>query len=237
MCTMSTTLMKEDTHYKEKVLNNLKNPFKSFSYSTALFLYFWLLGTINAKYAFYLSMHLLWGSLLVLSVLCWKWLLHHSCSVRCFPHNQMVMADYPITCATVCILSICLSEVWKSVELQVSYSENNVPHLWCKIYAMPNFTSHQSCFLSPDASKATFTASPSSCFLANRNKAGTTSSDASVKNECLVEQQSYFPLSASQHSGTSSALDLLPSGNNENTHLTGRKQIGSPSLFPFLCFL
>lgn len=34
-----------------------------------------------------------------------------------------------------------------------------------------------------DASKATFTASPSSCFLANRNKAGIANNDSSVKNE------------------------------------------------------
>ncbi|KAJ6651310.1 hypothetical protein lerEdw1_021093, partial [Lerista edwardsae] len=66
--------------------------------------------------------------------------------------------------------------------------------------------------LFPDASKAAFMASPSSCFLANRNKAGTVSSDASVKNECLVEQ-AYFPLSTNQHS---SMLNAFSAGNNEN---------------------
>ncbi|KAJ7341872.1 hypothetical protein JRQ81_007507 [Phrynocephalus forsythii] len=76
-----------------------------------------------------------------------------------------------------------------------------------------------------DASKAAFTASPSSCFLANRNKAGATSSDASVKNECLVEQQSYFSLSTSQHSGTPSALNLLPPENNENMQLTAQVEL------------
>ncbi|XP_028809146.1 DNA-binding protein RFX6 isoform X2 [Denticeps clupeoides] len=39
-----------------------------------------------------------------------------------------------------------------------------------------------------DASKAAFTASPSSCFLANRNKASSASSDSSVKNESPAEQ-------------------------------------------------
>lgn len=38
-----------------------------------------------------------------------------------------------------------------------------------------------------DASKATFTASPSSCFLANRNKAGIVNNDSSVKNETPPE--------------------------------------------------
>ncbi|TTT30468.1 DNA-binding protein RFX6 [Bagarius yarrelli] len=38
-----------------------------------------------------------------------------------------------------------------------------------------------------DASKATFTASPSSCFLANRNKTGIVSSDSSMKNETQPE--------------------------------------------------
>ncbi|XP_053129686.1 DNA-binding protein RFX6 [Hemicordylus capensis] len=75
-----------------------------------------------------------------------------------------------------------------------------------------------------DASKAAFTASPSSCFLANRNKAGIVSSDASVKNECLVEQ-AYFPLSTSQHSGMPSALNPFPTGNNENLQLTGQPEL------------
>ncbi|XP_034018353.1 DNA-binding protein RFX6 [Thalassophryne amazonica] len=47
-----------------------------------------------------------------------------------------------------------------------------------------------------DASKAAFMASPSSCFLANRNKAGTTS-DQSVKNESLAEH-TYMSLSTNQ---------------------------------------
>ncbi|XP_060092100.1 DNA-binding protein RFX6 [Heteronotia binoei] len=75
-----------------------------------------------------------------------------------------------------------------------------------------------------DASKAAFTASPSSCFLANRNKTGTISSDASVKNECLVEQ-AYFPLSTNQHSSISSGLNPFHTGNNEDMQLTGQTEL------------
>ncbi|KAJ0061212.1 hypothetical protein NL108_013529 [Boleophthalmus pectinirostris] len=48
-----------------------------------------------------------------------------------------------------------------------------------------------------DASKAAFMASPSSCFLANRNKANPVS-DQSVKNESLVEQSYVFSVSSQQ---------------------------------------
>ncbi|XP_054827645.1 DNA-binding protein RFX6 [Eublepharis macularius] len=75
-----------------------------------------------------------------------------------------------------------------------------------------------------DASKAAFTASPSSCFLANRNKAGTISTDASVKNECFVEQ-AYFPLSTNQHSSMSSGLNPFRTGNNEDMQLTGQTEL------------
>ncbi|XP_077157310.1 DNA-binding protein RFX6 isoform X2 [Paroedura picta] len=75
-----------------------------------------------------------------------------------------------------------------------------------------------------DASKAAFTASPSSCFLANRSKTGTISSDASVKNECLVEQ-AYFPLSTNQHNSMSSGLNPFRTGNNEDMQLTGQTEL------------
>nr|XP_056712195.1 DNA-binding protein RFX6 [Euleptes europaea] len=75
-----------------------------------------------------------------------------------------------------------------------------------------------------DASKAAFTASPSSCFLANRNKAGAISSDASVKNECLVEQ-AYFPLPTNQHVSVSSGLNPFRTGNNEDMQLTGQTEL------------
>ncbi|NXL33117.1 RFX6 protein, partial [Glaucidium brasilianum] len=66
-----------------------------------------------------------------------------------------------------------------------------------------------------DASKATFTASPSSCFLANRNKATPLPSDTSVKNECLAEQ-TYMSLSASQPSSAPSGLNPFTTGDSEN---------------------
>ncbi|NWX48018.1 RFX6 protein, partial [Steatornis caripensis] len=75
-----------------------------------------------------------------------------------------------------------------------------------------------------DASKATFTASPSSCFLANRNKAAPLPSDTSVKNECLAEQ-TYVSLSASQPNSVPSALNPFTTGDSENMHLTGQIEL------------
>ncbi|XP_071597191.1 DNA-binding protein RFX6 isoform X1 [Heliangelus exortis] len=75
-----------------------------------------------------------------------------------------------------------------------------------------------------DASKATFTASPSSCFLANRNKAAPLPSDTSVKNECLAEQ-TYVPLSASQPSSVPSGLNPFTTGDSENMQLTGQMEL------------
>ncbi|NXW94089.1 RFX6 protein, partial [Alopecoenas beccarii] len=75
-----------------------------------------------------------------------------------------------------------------------------------------------------DASKATFTASPSSCFLANRNKAAPLPSDTSVKNECLGEQ-TYVSLSASQPSSVASGLNPFATGDNENMQLTGQMEL------------
>ncbi|NXK10268.1 RFX6 protein, partial [Herpetotheres cachinnans] len=75
-----------------------------------------------------------------------------------------------------------------------------------------------------DASKATFTASPSSCFLANRNKAAPLPSDTSVKNECLAEQ-TYVSVSASQPSGVPSGLNPFTTEDNENMQLTGQMEL------------
>uniref|UniRef100_A0A8C6NDH2 DNA-binding protein RFX6 n=1 Tax=Melopsittacus undulatus TaxID=13146 RepID=A0A8C6NDH2_MELUD len=75
-----------------------------------------------------------------------------------------------------------------------------------------------------DASKATFTASPSSCFLANRNKAAPLPSDTSVKNECLAEQ-TYVSLSASQPSSVISGLNPFAAGDSENMHLAGQMEL------------
>uniref|UniRef100_A0A8C0LAX4 DNA-binding protein RFX6 n=1 Tax=Canis lupus dingo TaxID=286419 RepID=A0A8C0LAX4_CANLU len=74
-----------------------------------------------------------------------------------------------------------------------------------------------------DASKAAFTASPSSCFLANRNKGSTVSSDT-VKNESHVET-TYLPLSSSHPGGLPSALHPFPAGNTDNMPLTGQMEL------------
>uniref|UniRef100_A0A8C4RLV6 DNA-binding protein RFX6 n=1 Tax=Erpetoichthys calabaricus TaxID=27687 RepID=A0A8C4RLV6_ERPCA len=67
------------------------------------------------------------------------------------------------------------------------------------------------CFL--DASKAAFTASPSSCFLANRNKHSLLSTDSSVKNEALPEH-TYISLTTNQHRmATNITVDVVTSLN------------------------
>uniref|UniRef100_A0A2K6N2B9 DNA-binding protein RFX6 n=1 Tax=Rhinopithecus bieti TaxID=61621 RepID=A0A2K6N2B9_RHIBE len=73
------------------------------------------------------------------------------------------------------------------------------------------------------ASKAAFTASPSSCFLANRNKGSMVSSD-SVKNESHVET-TYLPLPSSQSGGLGPALHPFPAGNTDNMPLTGPMEL------------
>lgn len=101
--------------------------------------------------------------------------------------------------------------------------------------AMNIHNSHQEFSLTlPDASKATFTASPSSCFLANRNKAAPLPSDTSVKNECLAEQ-TYVSLSTSQSSSVSSGLNPFVTGDTENMQLTGMYQFFQFLLFLFAC--
>uniref|UniRef100_H0ZNV5 DNA-binding protein RFX6 n=1 Tax=Taeniopygia guttata TaxID=59729 RepID=H0ZNV5_TAEGU len=75
-----------------------------------------------------------------------------------------------------------------------------------------------------DASKATFTASPSSCFLANRNKATPLPSDTSVKNECLGEQ-TYVSLSAGQSSSAPSGLNPFTTGDGESIQLTDQMEL------------
>uniref|UniRef100_A0A452RAV2 DNA-binding protein RFX6 n=1 Tax=Ursus americanus TaxID=9643 RepID=A0A452RAV2_URSAM len=74
-----------------------------------------------------------------------------------------------------------------------------------------------------DASKAAFTASPSSCFLANRNKGSTASSDT-VKNESHVET-AYLPLSSNHPGAFPSALHPFPAGNTDTMPLTGQMEL------------
>nr|XP_042117906.1 DNA-binding protein RFX6 isoform X1 [Peromyscus maniculatus bairdii] len=74
-----------------------------------------------------------------------------------------------------------------------------------------------------DASKAAFMASPSSCFLANRNKGSSLSSDT-VKNESHVETP-YIPLPPSQPGAIPPALHPFPTENAENMPLTGQIEL------------
>ncbi|GAB1295102.1 DNA-binding protein RFX6 [Apodemus speciosus] len=74
-----------------------------------------------------------------------------------------------------------------------------------------------------DASKAAFTASPSSCFLANRNKGSSLSSDT-VKNESHMET-SYVPLPSSQPGAVPPALHPFSAENTENMPLPGQIEL------------
>lgn len=73
-----------------------------------------------------------------------------------------------------------------------------------------------------DASKAAFLASPSSCFLANRNKGSSLSNDT-VKNESHLET-AYVPLPSSQPAAIPPALHPFPSENAENMSLPGMRR-------------
>ncbi|MEE6511015.1 hypothetical protein FKM82_017194, partial [Ascaphus truei] len=75
-----------------------------------------------------------------------------------------------------------------------------------------------------DASKATFTASPSSCFLASRGKAGSLPNDLAVKNECLQEQ-TYTTLSSDQHAGLVRGLHSFSNGDNETIQLPDQMEV------------
>ncbi|KAM5263969.1 DNA-binding protein RFX6 [Ctenodactylus gundi] len=91
-----------------------------------------------------------------------------------------------------------------------------------------------------DASKAAFTASPSSCFLANRSKASSVCSDV-VKNESRVDT-AYLALSSSHPGGLSPALNPFPSGGTDSMPLTGQMEFSqnsghlmTPPISPAIC--
>ncbi|MBN3303242.1 RFX6 protein, partial [Amia calva] len=78
-----------------------------------------------------------------------------------------------------------------------------------------------------DASKAAFTASPSSCFLANRNKSSTISNESSVKNESLSEHP-YLSLTANQHSmGTN--MTVFPGAESDSIPIPGQMDLSQSS--------
>ncbi|XP_053566783.1 DNA-binding protein RFX6 [Bombina bombina] len=74
-----------------------------------------------------------------------------------------------------------------------------------------------------DASKATFTASPSSCFLANRSKTVNIVNDSAVKNEC-PQDQAFTELSSDHHTDQIRGLHTF-SNANENIHLTDHVEV------------
>ncbi|KAM5163414.1 DNA-binding protein RFX6 [Mantella aurantiaca] len=75
-----------------------------------------------------------------------------------------------------------------------------------------------------DASKATFMASPSSCFLASRNKSCGLPSESTVKNECQQEQ-GYSAMSPDQHAGLVRGLHSFSSEDNENITVTDQMDV------------
>lgn len=76
-------------------------------------------------------------------------------------------------------------------------------------------------FIYLDASKATFTASPSSCFLASRNKTSSLPNESTVKNECQQEQ-GYPAMSPDHHAGLVRGLHTFSNEDSENVPITGK---------------
>ncbi|RXN07458.1 DNA-binding RFX6 [Labeo rohita] len=86
---------------------------------------------------------------------------------------------------------------------------------------------------SADASKATFTASPSSCFLANRNKSGVASSDSTVKDENPPEHD-FLSLTAAQQ-GLGTGTVVYHSTDPDNFTISGQmdySQNSAPLMTP-----
>ncbi|KAM9840651.1 DNA-binding protein RFX6 [Aulostomus maculatus] len=85
-----------------------------------------------------------------------------------------------------------------------------------------------------DASKAAFLASPSSCFLANRNKAGA-AVDQSVKNESLVEH-AYMSLSTTQQQGLETSTVIYQGTDSVGFAVSGGQmdfsQVAGPLMTP-----
>ncbi|XP_031656613.1 DNA-binding protein RFX6 [Oncorhynchus kisutch] len=79
-----------------------------------------------------------------------------------------------------------------------------------------------------DASKAAFTASPSSCFLANRNKPSAVSSDLSVKNESLSEH-AYMTLSANHQQAPGANMAIYQGSETDGFCLSGQMDFSQNS--------
>uniref|UniRef100_A0A8C2IQY3 DNA-binding protein RFX6 n=1 Tax=Cyprinus carpio TaxID=7962 RepID=A0A8C2IQY3_CYPCA len=86
---------------------------------------------------------------------------------------------------------------------------------------------------SADASKATFTASPSSCFLANRNKSSVASSDSTVKDENPPDHD-FLSLTAAQQ-GLGASTVVYHSTDPDNFTISGQmdySQNSAPLMTP-----
>uniref|UniRef100_A0A8C1GIU9 DNA-binding protein RFX6 n=1 Tax=Cyprinus carpio TaxID=7962 RepID=A0A8C1GIU9_CYPCA len=86
---------------------------------------------------------------------------------------------------------------------------------------------------SADASKATFTASPSSCFLANRNKSSVASSDSTVKDENPPDHD-FLSLTAAQQ-GLGASTVVYHSTDPDNLTISGQmdySQNSAPLMTP-----
>ncbi|XP_017311664.1 DNA-binding protein RFX6 [Ictalurus punctatus] len=84
-----------------------------------------------------------------------------------------------------------------------------------------------------DASKATFTASPSSCFLANRNKAGIVNNDSSVKNETPPEY-AHLSIPGTEH-GLAATMLVYQGTDTDSFTLSGQldySQSSGPLITP-----
>uniref|UniRef100_A0A8C9RWJ5 Regulatory factor X, 6 n=1 Tax=Scleropages formosus TaxID=113540 RepID=A0A8C9RWJ5_SCLFO len=79
-----------------------------------------------------------------------------------------------------------------------------------------------------DASKAAFTASPSSCFLANRSKPNSAPNDSSLKNESLPEH-AYLSLAANQ-SELDANMAAYQEAESEGLPLTGQMDFSQNSV-------
>ncbi|XP_019964727.2 DNA-binding protein RFX6 [Paralichthys olivaceus] len=86
-----------------------------------------------------------------------------------------------------------------------------------------------------DASKAAFLASPSSCFLANRNKASA-AIDQSVKNESLGEQHTYMSLSTDHQQSLEPSTVVYQSSDAAGFTVSGGQldfsQVSGPLMTP-----
>ena len=78
--------------------------------------------------------------------------------------------------------------------------------------------------LLPDASKAAFMASPSSCFLANRNKAAAATADQSVKNEPPLGEHAYMSLSANHQQSLETSTVVYQGADAAGFTVSGKGQ-------------